>query len=414
VTLIDKLPIKKTILLESLTEHPTAASIYFINILHYTTLYLCAAVINMSDPLLSSLCRVCNTHRPKYRCPRCLSQTCSLACSKRHKVWSECNGIRDPTAYKPMRELSTPAGIDHDYNFITSIERGIERSDKLIVEEKGLVQPQELFSNGLYSMNAGHRVGRELCWAFQRSRVIVEKAPNGMRRNKDNGTNWSRAHSCINWQVEWVREDGSRVLSKAMETQPIGKAYATLLEEERRVSTTTGQRGRSGKRRATQIKGKEKEVKKAKLDVSHHTLVHQTTLQNPISSTWDIAIPQEPEVQEDTSIETNPESPFSSSYNSYPPSSGHYFYLLRPHTPSSEQRVVIPLHPSAPLSALLRNRFVLEFPTIYVLSSSPTLLPEALIREDQYLSKQPRGLPQYFSKDRTEEDESDKTVRILK
>jgi HIT zinc finger len=386
---------------DSFTGHPPPLSFYKHTTLHY--IYV-QAVVNMSDPLLSSLCRVCNTHRPKYRCPRCLSQTCSLACSKRHKVWSECNGIRDPTAYKPKRELSTPAGIDHDYNFITSIERGIERSDKLIVEEKGLIQHRELFSNGRYSTNARHKVGRELGWAFQRSRVIVEKAPSGMRRNKDNGTNWNRAHSCINWQVEWIQEDGSRVLGKALETQPIGEVYATLLEEERRAGMTTRQRKQSKKRKAAEIKEME-EAKKAKLDVSHYTLVHQTTLQNPISSTWDITIPQEPDEIQDSSIGTYPEPPSPMSYNSYPPSSGYYFYLQRPHTPSSKQRVVIPLHPSAPLSALLRDRVVLEFPTIYVLSSPPTLLPKAFIREDQYLNEQPRRLSRYFPKDGTEEGE---------
>ena len=102
----------------------------------------------MAEPLLSSLCRICHTNPPKYRCPRCSSQTCSLTCSKRHKLWSDCNGVRDPTVYKPRHELATPAGIDHDYNFISSIERGIERTDRLIVDEKRLVDRKELLGHG--------------------------------------------------------------------------------------------------------------------------------------------------------------------------------------------------------------------------------------------------------------------------
>src|SRR4051812_8193599 len=98
----------------------------------------------MEGLLLSELCRICNIHVAKYTCPRCLSQTCSLPCSRRHKLWASCSGVRDPTVYKPKSELATPSGIDHDYNFLHSIEHRIERSEKLIVEEKELVGKDEL------------------------------------------------------------------------------------------------------------------------------------------------------------------------------------------------------------------------------------------------------------------------------
>jgi hypothetical protein len=46
-----------------------------------------------------------------------------------------------------------------------------------------------------------------------------------------------------------------------------------------------------------------------------------------------------------------------------------YFYLHRPRT-ATRQKVLIPLSPTVPFTTALRNRTILEFPTIYVLESS--------------------------------------------
>lgn len=71
------------------------------------------------------------------------------------------------------------------------------------------------------------------------------------------------------------------------------------------------------------------------------------------------------------------------------PHRGVYFYLHRPQT-CTKQPIVIPLPPNMSLTSALRNRTVLEFPTIYVLPDSPgTLLAERenpkFILEEKYL-----------------------------
>lgn len=66
------------------------------------------------------------------------------------------------------------------------------------------------------------------------------------------------------------------------------------------------------------------------------------------------------------------------------PSSDLYFYLHRPHTPSNIQ-CVIPLDADATLAVALRDRVVLEFPTIFVLPDPPTALPEGYITEAEFL-----------------------------
>ncbi|KAF2084447.1 hypothetical protein K490DRAFT_68755 [Saccharata proteae CBS 121410] len=60
------------------------------------------------------------------------------------------------------------------------------------------------------------------------------------------------------------------------------------------------------------------------------------------------------------------------------------FYLVRPHTPASQPRVLIPVPASSSLTAALTDKLVLEFPTFIALpSSSP--LPDTVMLEADYL-----------------------------
>jgi len=83
--------------------------------------------------------------------------------------------------YVKRSKLATPAGVDHDYNFITGIERAFDSADR------------QLGESGLQANNlTGKAQKREntLRQAFSRSEVIVEKAPLGMTRQKRNRTHW--------------------------------------------------------------------------------------------------------------------------------------------------------------------------------------------------------------------------------
>ena len=220
----------------------------------------------MAEPLLSSLCSICHINAPKYTCPRCSIQTCSLPCTRRHKLWSECCGVRDPTAFKPKSQLATPSGVDHDYNFLHSIEHKIERSEKRIVEDRGLVERGELAAARRDQNPDEWRVkmqkrkrnnpGQEpIERSLKMMRTTVELAPKGMKRSGENATTWSKARRTIYWQVEWVREgNAGRSLSKVMGNRPIGEAYAELLEEERKNLLTDEE-----KRVEKKTKAKERE-----------------------------------------------------------------------------------------------------------------------------------------------------------
>ncbi|MCJ1463442.1 hypothetical protein MMC07_002049 [Pseudocyphellaria aurata] len=147
----------------------------------------------MDDLLPSDLCKICHTNPNKYRCPRCLTRTCSLPCTKRHKQWAQCSGIRDPTAYVPRADLATPRGIDHDYNFLTSIERKLEGAERDTTERGVMLADEDERGIGWKNGRRDRPMKGEvrLKEAMVNCGVTVRKAPTGMARAKQNKTFWN-------------------------------------------------------------------------------------------------------------------------------------------------------------------------------------------------------------------------------
>jgi hypothetical protein len=348
--------------------------------------------MSSSDPLLSTLCRICNTNPPKYTCPRCSLRTCSLPCTKRHKVWSSCSGIRDPTVYVPRSKLATPAGIDHDYNFISSIERNLERSEKIVIEEKKLLAAR---GQRAEERDSRRKVGKRDTWvqakkgdihvhrAIEETGVMIDRAPRGMSRQVANGTTWNKREKALNWQVEWI-QDGEVKMSKILETKPISAGWEDALEEERRRALSAPERRAEKKRKDEESSDKEMDdsgpSKRRKGesgdipsdDVSQHLtmLASALRLQDPSTGAWSMSPPP-----------------------SLPPKPSKYaFYLLKPHTSPQKPKVLIPLSHHEPLRTLLSNQVILEFPTIYVFADVPGHIKQGqFMLEDEYLGSQPKS-----------------------
>ncbi|TAQ84928.1 hypothetical protein B7494_g6755 [Chlorociboria aeruginascens] len=331
----------------------------------------------MADPLLSSLCRICNISVPKYKCPRCSLQTCSLPCSRRHKTWYACNGLRDPTVFIPKSELVTPFGVDHDYNFLHSIEHKIERKEKLIIEERNLVERAELaqargVDDGRKRKRESHGdvcIKREL----EQMNTKVIKAPKGMGRNMVNGTIWSKKRRSIHWQIEWILEGNTRVLGTAVGKNNLGEIFTEFRELERMSKMTQEEKISERQRRAHDDKLRQTE--RARLSGwTGRGLIATPVMQNLETGTWSITPSATKDIQDDpleSAIQTNPHPQY-------------HLYLHRPHTPLSFPKVLIPLDQTDTLSDALRNRLILEFPTIYALEQKPDDLPKEFMLERDF------------------------------
>ncbi|KAL9025742.1 MAG: hypothetical protein Q9196_005487 [Gyalolechia fulgens] len=318
----------------------------------------------------------------------------------RHKQWASCSGIRDPAAYVKRSDLATPKGIDHDYNYLTSIERQFDIAERAL-ESRGIRLYDEnrrgARKRGLKSV----RGQLPLENAIKQRRVVVDKAPKGMSRQKQNATCWdknaikklrliNRAKRMV-WTIEWVHKNGSKEIGQCPETESIDAAYNKIVtaraaaEAERpnkKLKVDTEISRPAALATIPQPKGPPT-IPRAQAPVE------QLQLSEPSSS---LATDHHPSATlEGDAAHGQPPSSVNIELPFPPPRN---FYLLLPSTPTS-YRVLIPLSPTDTLATALTDRLVLEFPTIYALKQPPNKLPTGFMTEDEYL----KGIAQKGSLD---------------
>ena len=145
-------------------------------------------------------CQVCEENPGKYRCPRCGTVTCGLACSKAHKTRGEgCNGKRDRAAFKDIREFSD-ADVVSDYRCLeeTLLEKDrakrwrpqyADGSDAAARSERAPASRKVI---ALLTQQAKARGTTLLCM------------PDGMARRVANTTFYDRRRDVLQWRVEWL------------------------------------------------------------------------------------------------------------------------------------------------------------------------------------------------------------------
>jgi len=167
-----------------------------------------------------------------------------------------------------------------------------------------------------------------------------------------------------------------RTLYRALGDKPIGEVYDFMCEEERRMGMSPEEKRAEKKRKADEFKVA---AKTAKVDASHVPELRTIPLlQDSERRTWSVTsayasisdIPQAEPPEPEPAIRPRE----------------YRLYLHRPLTPSSFPKVLVPLDPNKTLTDLLKNREILEFPTIYVLDEPPEAIPEKFMLEKHYLT----------------------------
>ncbi|KAJ5558823.1 Zinc finger HIT-type [Penicillium sp. DV-2018c] len=342
-----------------------------------------------SEALLSDLCSICHVNPPKYRCPRCSTRTCSLPCTRRHKLWSECSGVRDPAAYLKRKEL-TESAFDRDFNFITGIERSLERAERE-VDNRGID-----LSGGAQTDDTNAQAGRKrkhpnqglakgeaaLLRGAEAARVTILRAPKGMSRNKQNGSRMHPKHKRLAWTIEWISGDGEKIIGDSvLDTCSIAEAY-----------------NRSHPRPKDQeslVESTKQEDKNEDLSTPNNDTGGTSTAAQGGSNTTESEAPvessQPPSTQDTTEkpVQASVVEAEKTQTDAVSAHRGLYFYLHRPRT-TTKKPVLAPISKSATLHTILQDRTVLEFPTIYALpESAETLFADKdvskFIDEEEYL-----------------------------
>ncbi|KAJ5200357.1 Zinc finger HIT-type [Penicillium cf. griseofulvum] len=338
-----------------------------------------------SDPLLSDLCSICHVNPPKYRCPRCSTRTCSLPCTRRHKLWSQCSGVRDPAAYLKRNELATESAFDRDFNFITGIERTLERAEREVdnrgIDLTGGPQADDNEATGRKRKHPNQGLAKGEA-AFLRGTetagVRVLRAPKGMSRNKQNGSRLHPKHKRLAWTIEWITADGAKTIRDSViviDSCSVAEAYNRCCPRPKDQEP---------------VIEPVKEERKEDLDTPNTTIAAASDTATTGIEAADTKPPPSPikdsaEELEAVSTEQTDKTP----NQTIAPHRGLYFYLHRPRT-TTKKPVLIPLLQSSTLNTVLRNRTVLEFPTIYALpESAQTLFADKdnskFILEEDYL-----------------------------
>ncbi|RAK75762.1 zinc finger HIT domain-containing protein [Aspergillus fijiensis CBS 313.89] len=362
---------------------------------------------SQEDSLLTDLCTICHLQPPKYRCPRCNTRTCSLPCTRRHKLWSQCSGVRDPAAYLRRSELATATAFDRDFNFITGIERSIERAGR-DAENRGI----RVGGGGGGGAGGKRKRGAAVAFAgaagpakresgflreVRNAGVKVIRAPRGMSRNKENGSRWFAKQQCLVWTVEWIGETGEKRTRNCRDSVPIAISYdrAFPLSREEREKEKEQEQTQTQTQTQNQEQGEDQgQAQQQELPSSTTENVTQQPEDIPSVIT---ATTESSTTAESTAPLTRTDKPHPPTTTSSEQEETHailphrnvYFYLHRPRT-ATKQPVLIPLAPSMTLTAALRGHTVLEFPTIYVLPDSPDALraqgaDARYLLEDEYI-----------------------------
>ncbi|KAF1831885.1 HIT finger domain-containing protein [Decorospora gaudefroyi] len=355
---------------------------------------------DMSDAtLLNELCSICNTNKSKYRCPACSARTCSLPCYKRHQQWAQCSGQRDPTKFMKKSQLVTPAGIDHDFNFLSGVERNLEKAEK-VASTAFAGAPSEAKSKS-------QRAGVQFSKLEAAAGVNIIRAPQGLSRQKENKSHLSstkRARQNAVWTIEWFDHIGQRVLTETSSTQHIkdaqpfvrhgtgGKAKKRKLNTEEPTTSKPSQ-AQDQDQDHPQIKDVAPSTSEDQIEPLQRLKVNSKLQVNDAKpervSPRRASSPREQQDQASKRhtdmAETHTRGPSHDGPDEQPVGHGqHRYFLLKPRT-STSRRVLIPLEPCHTIAESLRGRTLLEFPTIYMFPTSVAPLPDEFMLEEEYL-----------------------------
>lgn len=180
--------------------------------------------------------------------------------------------------------------------------------------------------------------------------------------------------------MEWIPVAGERTLRNCLETCSIAEAYDQVFPLPKQYRSNVGT--------SKPEKGDQQEQNSTRHE---QRMPSDAVRPDGITTAASTGSPNTTTVQSSTS-ETGQASTRPSQQTEKPTVVPHrdlYFYLHRPRT-TTKKPVVVPLSPSMSLTVALRERIVLEFPTIYLLPESPEELladreSSDWILEEEYL-----------------------------
>lgn len=297
--------------------------------------------------------------------------------------------------------MATPSGIDHDYNFISGIERAVIKTDEQLRAKNigaGIdrLRPNRHGQLGTYQPRSSDDRSA-LARRLEERRVIVEKAPLGMSRQRSNRSRilkkWvtevapssTKANTILSkqllWTVEWLMHDDTCHLDEVLEDVPISLAYSQLMQRKANKAYKAEKRKREVKPddETSVLRTLPQPPQATGEDVHSHDAISQAQAAGA-EERVDLAASDVDDAKPQSAQDSEGNSPAQSL--TVVPSDVH-FYLVKPQTRGS-RHVLIPLQPEDTLETCLGQQVVLEFPSIQVLPQSAEQLSGRYVLETDY------------------------------
>lgn len=313
-------------------------------------------------------------------------------------------------------QLLTPAGIDHDFNFLSGIERNLDRADK-VAAHASAAAPSDGLSNR-------QRAGVPYAKLEAAAGVNIIRAPQGLSRQRENKSHMSatklvapaklimpvtlliciprKASRNIVWTVEWI-DDASktRVLTQTSSVQQIKDAqpfahYGVNSKSKKRKLNTETPAVVAAATTTTILESTQSQQHVAPVAEDQDQPLQQIHVDVPISDAQSEPVsPVRGGTTPPRSEKGQPSKREVDVADGRPSDNGHdepsahtmgqpRFFLLKPRT-STSRHVLIPLDYSCTLAESLHGRTVLEFPTIHVFPADMDELPkEEFMLEEEY------------------------------
>ncbi|KAJ1865323.1 Box C/D snoRNA accumulation [Coemansia sp. RSA 1722] len=304
-----------------------------------------------------SNCQVCGLHASKYKCPGCMTRTCSLGCSKKHKAQTKCSGTRDRTKFIKRSEYDDNT-LMSDYGFLQDMardhanmlreanSRSIGMSGKSGINNRNPLPAQSNFNSG--STVVLNRSQKNIASRAKAQRQVqIRYMSPGIQRSKLNKTIWASTWSRLVWTLEIVVPELEPQPAKWVETGfhdvcKVADLWNRLLAFSP-TSSASADAGADEKRKRARTEG----VIKIQLP-SDDSQEHQ--FRSAISHEMLQQLKQR----------------FGSK------SANELIWLVRVQDMPANRPTFCKIDAGQPLYTQLRYQTVLEFPTVYVYSQMPS------------------------------------------
>ncbi|XP_028260303.1 box C/D snoRNA protein 1 [Parambassis ranga] len=161
-----------------------------------------------------SVCGVCGSEEAKYRCPACLTHSCSLLCVKKHKEDSSCSGVRDKTAFVSLSQFDEMALLS-DYRFLEDTGRFADGSAR-----DGLIQTPRTTAKA-----------KKLAASARKMNITLKFLPVTFTKSRENSTFFLTKEKLFLWHLKLMFPQSSTEFSqkRVSDRQPLEQILTTYI-----------------------------------------------------------------------------------------------------------------------------------------------------------------------------------------